>query len=289
VSAAPRLLRRSVHRLGALEALDTVAVRLGGLVHRALAGDRLKNLASGTWLGHPLHPVLSDLPIGCWSCATALDLAGGESGRRGAELLAAAGAVTAVPTLISGFADWSDTNDSDRRIGVVHAASGLAALSLYATSFAVRVGGATRVARALRLAGFGAAAAGGYLGGHLTFGRGIGVDHTLFEEAPSHWTRIARESELGEGRPVCAVADRYDILLYRSNGTVHAVANRCTHAGAPLDEGSVDGELQVTCPWHGSRFRLADGSVARGPATAPQPAFDTRIRDGDVEVRLRPH
>jgi nitrite reductase/ring-hydroxylating ferredoxin subunit/uncharacterized membrane protein len=280
------VLRHTVHRLGSLEVLDTVAVRLGGLVHRALAGDRLKNLASGTWLGHPLHPVLSDLPIGCWTCAAALDAGGGESGRRGAELLAAAGAVTAVPTLISGFADWSDTNDADRRIGVVHAASGVAALSLYVTSFAAGFAGGPGLARGLRLAGFAAAAAGGYLGGHLTFGRGIGVDHTLFEEAPTHWTRVALETELAEGRPVCAAADRYDILLCRSNGTVHAVANRCTHAGAPLDEGTVvDGE--VACPWHASRFRLADGAVTRGPATAPQPAFDTRIRDGNVEVRLR--
>lgn len=281
------MLRRAVHRLGALEALDGVAVRLGGIVHRALAGDRLKNLASGTWLGHPLHPVLSDLPIGCWTCGIALDTLGGEPGRRGAELLAAAGAVSAVPTLVSGFADWSDTNDADRRIGVVHAASGVAALSLYASSLAVGAAGARRVARGLRLVGFALAGAGGYLGGHLTFSRGIGVDHTLFEEAPGHWTRVAREADLTEGRPLCRVADRFDILLYRSDGAVHALANRCTHAGAPLDEGSVDGDLQVTCPWHGSRFRLTDGSVARGPATAPQPAFETRVRDGNVEVRLR--
>ena len=281
------MLRRAVHRLGALEALDPVAVRVGGLVHRALAGDRMKNLASGTWLGHPLHPVLSDLPIGCWSCAIALDTLGGESGRRGAELLAAAGAVSAVPALVSGFADWSDTNDADRRIGAVHAASGVAALSLYATSLAAGVAGARRVARGMRVVGFGLAAAGGYLGGHLTFSRGIGVDHTLFEEAPGHWTRVARDEDLAEGRPVCATAERYDILLYRSNGTVHALANRCTHAGAPLDEGTVDGGDEVTCPWHGSRFRLCDGSVARGPATAPQPVFETRVRSGNVEVRLR--
>jgi nitrite reductase/ring-hydroxylating ferredoxin subunit/uncharacterized membrane protein len=281
------VLRRAVHRLGTLEALDTVAVRAGGLVHRALAGDRRKNLASGTWLGHPLHPVLSDLPIGCWSCAIALDTLGGEAGRRGAEMLAAAGAVSAVPALISGFADWSDTNDADRRIGAVHAASGVAALSLYVCSLAAGVAGARRLARGMRVAGFALAGAGGYLGGHLTFSRGIGVDHTLFEEAPGHWTRVAREGDVTEGRPVCVAADRFDILLYRRNGAVHALANRCSHAGAPLDEGTVNGELEVTCPWHGSRFRLCDGSVARGPATAPQPAFESRIRNGDVEVRLR--
>ncbi|HEX3607026.1 MAG TPA: non-heme iron oxygenase ferredoxin subunit, partial [Candidatus Dormibacteraeota bacterium] len=181
----------------------------------------------------------------------------------------------------------SDTNDADRRIGVVHAASGVAALSLYVTSFAAGVAGGPGLARGLRLAGFAAAAAGGYLGGHLTFGRGIGVDHTLFDEAPSHWTRVTREAELGEGRPVCVTADRYDILLYRRDGSVCAIANRCTHAGAPLDEGAVDAGGEVTCPWHGSRFRLRDGAVTRGPATAPQPAFETRIRDGNVEVRAR--
>jgi nitrite reductase/ring-hydroxylating ferredoxin subunit len=86
---------------------------------------------------------------------------------------------------------------------------------------------------------------------------------------------------------VLVQASGYGVLLYSHAGTVHAVAARCTHAGGPLQEGEVDDELCVTCPWHASRFRLTDGSVVRGPASSPQPSFEVRISEGNVEVRLR--
>ncbi len=130
-------------------------------------------------------------------------------------------------------------------------------------------------------------AASGYIGGHLVFGRGVGVDHTVFDEAPTDWTRVAREADVAPDSPILVRADGYGVLLHRHAGTIHAIAARCTHAGGPLNEGDVDDELCVTCPWHGSRFRLADGSVTRGPATAPQPVFDVQVVDGNVEVRLR--
>jgi nitrite reductase/ring-hydroxylating ferredoxin subunit/uncharacterized membrane protein len=276
-----------VERGARLEAVDTVALRLSSIVHRAFKHRSIKNLLTGTWLGHPLHPVFSDLPIGCWSCAAGLDLAGRDGAHEVADVLVLLGIVSAVPAGVTGLADWSDTEGEDRRIGLVHATANLLAVSLYSTSLIVDRRRHPWFSLGLRLAGLGGVTAGGYLGGHLTFGRGVGVDHTLFDEAPTYWTRIAGESDLREGRLLRGTADHYDILLYKKDGHVYALADRCTHAGGPLHEGQVDADLCVVCPWHGSRFRLVDGSVARGPATAPQPVFDVRIADDHVEIRRR--
>jgi nitrite reductase/ring-hydroxylating ferredoxin subunit len=136
-------------------------------------------------------------------------------------------------------------------------------------------------------AGLGALSAGGYIGGHLVFARGLGVDHNIFDEAPADWTRVARERDLQADTPVRVQAGGYGVLLYSHAGAVHAIAARCSHAGGPLEEGEVDGGLCVTCPWHGSRFRLADGAVVRGPATSPQPSFEVRTTEGNIEVRPR--
>lgn len=279
-------LRDVTRLLGRIEFLDPVGDWLSARVHDVVGGGAARDLLSGTWLGHPLHPVLTDLPIGAWVAASVLDLAG-EPVDESADALIALGILAAVPTAVAGLSDWSDTVGEERRIGLVHAAANGAALVLYGASLALRRAGARRGGVVLAWMGGGAILAGGYLGGHLTYAKGIGVDHNAFDQPPEGWTPVAREQDLAEGTPVLGSAAGYGVLLYRRDGVIHALADRCSHAGGPLHEGAVGEDLTVTCPWHGSCFRLADGTVTGGPATAPQPVFDVRVRDGSVEVALR--
>jgi nitrite reductase/ring-hydroxylating ferredoxin subunit len=278
-----------LHRLaaatGELEALDAPAKRVAKVVRSALPGGPVKDVLSGTFLGHPLHPLLTDLPIGSWTSALMLDWVGGPESRTGARRLIAAGILAAIPTAAAGYSDWGDTEVSSptvRRTGVVHAAANVTALGFFTASYLARRRG--RGGRALALTGAGALAAGGHLGGHMSFAEGVGVNQTAFEDGPGDWTPTVTEDELAAGRPVCARAGAVNVLIVRDGDGIHALDDRCTHRGGPLHEGEVaDG--CVTCPWHGSRFRLTDGSVERGPASSPQPLYETRVSDGRVEVR----
>ena len=262
---------------------EWLASKVGGL----LGHGRAKDLLSGTFIGHALHPVLTDVPIGALTAATVFDLFGGEGGGSTADALTILGLLSVPPTAISGLSDWSDTVDAERRLGLIHALANAGSWALYFAALVSRRSGNRGTARVFSTAGLGVLAASGYIGGHLVFARGWGVDHTVFDEAPTDWTRVAREADLEPDAPVLVRASGYGVLLYSHAGAIHAIAARCTHAGGPLDEGEVDDDLCVTCPWHGSRFRLADGSVVRGPATAPQPAFEVQTVDGNIEVRLR--
>jgi nitrite reductase/ring-hydroxylating ferredoxin subunit len=122
----------------------------------------------------------------------------------------------------------------------------------------------------------------------MAYGRGVGVDQTVFETQPTEWTSVMSAEELSEGKPASARLDGTTLVFYRAGDRILALSARCSHRGGPLHEGEVDDrELSVTCPWHGSRFDLETGDVLRGPATAPQPAYEARISDGRIEVRLR--
>ncbi len=246
-----------------------------------------KGLLSGTFLGHALHPMLTDVPIGALTSATVIDVLGVEGGGPATDALTVLGLLSVAPTAMSGLSDWADTVGPERRLGLIHALANVGGSTLYLAALVSRRSGNRGVARLFSVAGLGVLSAAGYIGGHLVFARGLGVDHTVFDEAPTDWTRVAREGDLQPDTPVLVQASGYGILLYSHAGTVHAIAARCTHMGGPLAEGDVDADLCVTCPWHGSRFRLADGSVTRGPATAPQPSFEVRITDRNIEVRLR--
>jgi nitrite reductase/ring-hydroxylating ferredoxin subunit len=132
----------------------------------------------------------------------------------------------------------------------------------------------------------GVASASAYLGGHLTFGKGIGVDNTAFDQEPGQWAEVLTVDELSDGKLIHTTAEGADVLLFRDGDDVYAISDRCTHRGCSLSDGTVKTGT-VICPCHGSTFRLADGGVVCGPATAPQPAYDTRIVEGRVEVRVR--
>ena len=135
---------------------------------------------------------------------------------------------------------------------------------------------------------FSTASASAYLGGHIAYGRGVGVDQTVFEATTTEWRAIMSVEALPEGKPEAAELDGTTLVLYRHGDRILALSARCSHRGGPLHEGDVDDrEGSVTCPWHASKFDLETGGVLRGPATAPQPAYETRTREGRVEVRIR--
>jgi nitrite reductase/ring-hydroxylating ferredoxin subunit/uncharacterized membrane protein len=281
------VLHELAESLGTLEGIDAVGDPLAQRVSRVVGRQPLKDLISGTWLGHALHPVMTDVPIGAWTSATVLDLVGGRRGRPGADRLLGVGIAAALPTVVSGLSDWSDTIGGERRVGVVHAAANSMAVALYGGSWLARRRGRRGLGVTLGLAGAGAVAVGGYLGGHLSYSSGVGVDQTTFEDRVEEWTATVPESELGEDAPMVTIAGGTRVLLVRHAGRVLALSDTCSHRGGALHDGEVvDGCIQ--CPLHGSRFRLDDGSVERGPATAPQPRWEARVRDGRVEVRAVP-
>jgi len=278
------ILRQVVRRIERFEALDKVARPLAGAVGRAVRPRVVRNLLSGTYLGEPQHPVLTDLPIGAWVMSALLDAIGGPAADGAADLLVAAGVVAAVPTAAAGLNDWSDTVGPETRVGLVHATPNTTALSLYLASLVARARGRRRAGQALSLAGLGVLTGGAYLGGHLSFGMGVNVNRTAWEQRPDQWTPVLADSELADGQHRKADAGGAPVLLYRTAGTVYALASTCIHMGGPLQDGTISDGC-VTCPWHGSTFRFADGSIVRGPASTPEPRYQTRIQDGRIEVR----
>lgn len=276
-------------RVGSLERLDAVAAPIVKVVKRMAPPKSLaKDLLSGTWLGHPLHPMLTDIPIGSFTSANVLDLIGGPAGESAADRLVDLGLLASVATAAAGAADWSDTYGEEQRIGVVHAASNVVGVALYAMSAVARRRGARGRATMLGLAGTTAMTIGGYLGGHLAWVRGVGVNNAFTQHPPTDWTDVVALDELEDGGSRRVDAGGATVLLVRRGADVLAIGSRCSHAGGPLEEGEIDVDAcTVTCPWHQSEFDLETGAVMHGPATVPQVDYETRVTNGRVELRAR--
>jgi nitrite reductase/ring-hydroxylating ferredoxin subunit/uncharacterized membrane protein YgdD (TMEM256/DUF423 family) len=271
-------------------ALDLVAKPLSQAVRGAFeaggaAGQGAKNALHGVWLGHPLHPVFTDLPLGAWTTALALDVAaGGEPQmRRAATFAVGVGLLGAVGAAVTGLTDWSETDGRSRRTGLIHGLLNITATALMATAFVVRRRNSHSGGRSCAWTGYAVALGAAYFGGDLVYGQRIGVTHATTEE-PEAFTAVARSAELPEQSMTRAHHDDVDVLLARQHGRVCALAHSCAHMGGPLSEGTLkDGS--VVCPWHGSEFALADGHVIKGPATEGQPTLSVRERSGDIEVK----
>ena len=281
---------RLAERIEHAGALDRASAAVAGAVRGVLRRSAAADLLHGVPFGQPAHPPLVQLPIGCWASAALLDLLPGTS--RASRALIAAGIAGAVPAAAAGLADWSELHREQQRVGVVHAASGAMATALYSASLLARVTGQDRRGKLLSLGGLTAVAAGGYLGGHLAFRMGAGSSHAepVAHLAPLGWHDLCRIGELPDGRPVRLPLGYLGLLVLRQGTEVRALADQCAHLGGPLHQGrvvSAGPDLCVVCPWHGSTFVIADGSVRHGPATARQPAFDTRVSESGV-VQVRP-
>ena len=281
------LLEKAMKRLEEAEALDQPARMLADVVHAATRPRLVKNALSGTWLGHRFHPLLVELPIGFWSGALMFDMIATRRARWAADVLVGSGVVAAVPTAAAGLSDWADTFGGPKRIGLVHASCNTLALLSYSGSLVARLLGRRKAGVGLSLVGATAISVGGYLGSHLSYVQGVGVERKWLAGGPKDWTAVLDTGELQEATPRVVRAGDTDVLLYREGNRINALWATCTHEGGPLAEGHfADG--CVRCPWHGSTFRLADGKVVRGPAAASQPVYEARVTDGKVEVRAVP-
>ncbi len=277
-------------RLTDQPALDRVALPLRDGVRRIFeaagpAGEQAKNALHGVWLKHPLHPVFTDIPIGAWTTALALDAAAdGDDGMRRASTFAiGVGLVGALGSAVTGLTDWSETDGRARRTGLVHGLLNIAATSLLAASFVQRSRSAGSNGRACAWSGYAIALASAYLGGDLVYAQRIGVTHAD-AETPEEFTEAASSAALQENTMMRARAGDADVLLARQHGRVCALVHACAHLGGPLSEGTLkDGS--VVCPWHGSEFALDDGRVLDGPSTHDQPCLTARERDGRIEVK----
>lgn len=295
LSNVPRVRRLEARVDEVAEASGQLGHKVSHAVHHAVlqggeTSRRAADLLHGTWLGHPLHPVLTDVTIGAWTFGAVFDMLGVISGDRRTQQLAdrltAIGTASALPTALAGLTDYSTLPKKSSKTATVHGLLNVASLGLYLLSYSERKRGRRSRGLALSAAALGANMFSAWLGGHLVYRERVGVDHGERFAGPREWTPVLSLDELpsGETRRV-EVAGKGVLLYHDAGGDVLAIGSVCSHAGGPLEEGTIR-DCYVQCPWHDSVFDLRNGSIRHGPATAPQAAFETRVMKGQVEVRL---
>ena len=267
----------------------------GGLHKLVLKGGQPARFAAdalhGTWLGHPLHAVLTDVTVGAWVIGSLMDVL--SLGRRkrvfnqhAADTLIALGTAAAVPTALSGLTDYSTIPQGVVTTGATHGLINVAALALYTGSVGLRKAGQRLPAMLLSAVGLGLVTVSSWLGGHLSYHYLVGVNRAEAPGKPKPWAAVADDDDLAEGKPMLVEVNEKPVLLYRCQGEILAIGAVCSHEAGPLEEGKFDG-CQVECPWHQSVFDLRSGRVVHGPATNPEPVYKTRVRQGKVELRLK--
>jgi nitrite reductase/ring-hydroxylating ferredoxin subunit/uncharacterized membrane protein len=249
------------------------------------------DLLHGTWLGHPLHSVLTDLTIGAWTFGSLLDILSLRGGhRRGnaraADKLIALGTAAAIPTALTGIADYSTIPEGAVTTGATHGLINASALALYGLSLGLRKIGLRLPAMILSGLGLGLILVSSWLGGHLAYHYKVGVNRAEDPGKPKPWQAVVDDDKLPENKPLRVEVDEKPVLVYRHLGEIYAIGANCAHEAGPLDEGKFEG-CQVECPWHQSVFDLRTGRVVHGPATNPEPVYKTRVKAGKVELRLK--
>jgi len=253
---------------------------------------KIKDLLNGTWLGHALHPLLTDVPLGAWSSTLVLDtawLANEDEGvARGSDISLGLGIMGAVGAAVTGITDWSDLDGTDRRVGMMHGLLNSGILLTNITSLILRLTGKRRAGVYLSTAGYAVSIFSAYLGGELVFAKGIGVNHVAWEGGADDFVAVLDAKELEEGKLTRVDAAGIPAVLLKQGNSIYAIGATCSHLAGPLDEGTCQDGV-VTCPWHGSRFRMSDGGVVNGPAVYAAPTFAVRVRKGKIELRRLDH
>jgi nitrite reductase/ring-hydroxylating ferredoxin subunit len=266
------------------------------VVNAVLRPQAFKDLLHGTWLGHPLHPVLVQVPVGSWVSAGLLDAI--PPLRPAATVLISTGVVAAVPASLAGAADWSEQTVGVRRLGALHAVANSAALSLYVGSLVARGRGRGTLGRVLSYTALGIAGGSAAIGGHMSYAQSSGASHaaTAARSLTSDWIDLGPLDDLPEGRPALRTGQGDSLAVplaaVRRGTKVDVFIGVCSHLSGPLYEGAVEdlrGRECLVCPWHGSAFDLDSGSPRRGPAANPQEKLEVRMEAGRVTARLPSH
>ncbi len=274
----------------ALEKLaDSLQQAVNGIFQSGgVPGKKAKNFLNGVWLGHALHPVLTDVPVGAWTTAVTLDLLSGADDKSelapGADAAVGLGILGAVGAAVAGITDWSDTVGEERHTGLVHMLLNVGGLTAYTLSWFLRKNGQRKLGVVISTAAYGVLSYSAYLGGDLVYKMGSMVDHTAWDNEPGDWTQVMNAADLPENTLHKVEAGGEEVLLVKQGDQVYALNSTCPHAGGPLDEGQLEGDT-VICPWHGSRFCLKDGKVLDGPSTFDAPLYQVRQTAGKIEVR----
>lgn len=290
---------RVLEIIGRQEWIDRPSYRLENVlsfVFNAFGGARntVTNFLNGVWLGHPVHPPLASLTTGAIGTTIALDALSLLPGKSTTEMVDASrfaqralglGIAANFASAATGVTDWQHTHEKDRRIGLVHGVLNLIATGLYVQSWRDRRRGRQLRGIVTSAVGYGITSASGFLGGALVFGSGIGIDQSGERLRIDDWTPVLPEAELPVGdKPKRVDVDGVGVVLCRNGDGVSAFAGLCPHLAAPMEDGWVD-RGRIVCPWHGSQFDMDSGAVVRGPAAAPLPCYQARLRDGMVELR----
>jgi nitrite reductase/ring-hydroxylating ferredoxin subunit/uncharacterized membrane protein len=286
------MLGRYVTR--AVDAQTRWSKPLGDFNHRWLSAlfhpiRPIQNFLNGTWLGHPVHAVVTDVPIGALTVSIVADLIGQPIV---ADVSLVLGVLAMIASAVTGAADYTEVDGNARSRATVHSVIMVASLVVYAISLLIRSGSpADRlVPIVLSVVGYLLLSLGAMIGGDLVYLIGTHVNRHAWRGAGSKWIRLDLGDlpDIPEGGPTKLKAGINDLAVIREGDRILAVHAQCAHAGGPLAEGSlVDGAIQ--CPWHGSRFRMTDGHVVRGPAMYDQPAYEVRRAEaGGWEVLRRP-
>jgi nitrite reductase/ring-hydroxylating ferredoxin subunit len=283
-------------RLERAQALDKPVMAVRAVVTKVLRNRAVKDALHGVWLGHPLHPGAAQLTAGSLLSASILDALGAPAGggRAPSTVLIATGLASAPLTAVAGWADWAESHEDQMRVGIVHAAANGVALSLYVAALVRRARG--HRGRLPSLAGGAIAGLAALLGGHLGYRQATGANHgeEIAHIGPEQWQSLGPVAEIPVGTPVKRTAGDVPVFVLRradgvGPGGVSVLSNRCPHLSGPLDEGDVvdsHGEAHIVCPWHHSEFRVSDGCVVHGPATAPVPRFESRVVGDELQARV---
>ena len=250
--------------------------------------QQIRNFLNGTWLGEPLHVVLTDVPVGAWTVAMVFDAMDLIYERKrfaqGCETSIAIGLLGAAGAAVTGMTDWSDVDPPARRLGMIHGLLNLGGAALFATSLFLRKKKSKDAGRIAGLLGFAVMAYAAHLGGKMVYEQRVGVDRTNGQKFPDDFVAVLPESDLEDGKLTRAMYEGTPILVVRRGDRIFAIAETCSHFSGPLSEGKLEGNT-VVCPYHASRFALEDGSVIDGPAVHPQPCLEVRVRNEKIEVR----
>ena len=283
------MLERWSRRLAGLgnstaSAVDGIYRRLGK------PGKLLQDFLNGSWLGHSLHPVLTDVVVGGFTMLIVLDLVSlvfGANFRDPSLIILGISILAGLGAVLSGLTDYKDTATGDERnLATLHGWTNIIALLFYGVAFFVRLGDGLVLGQVLGIIGYLIISVGAYIGGHVVFKYGYMVNYNAFSKGKraKEFTAVLPAADLPENAPTRAMLGATALVLVRRGDLVYALKQTCSHAGGPLAEGALVGDT-IVCPWHASAFRLSDGAVRHGPAATRQVAYRARIADGQVEVQ----